>query len=151
RPHVPETYRATKYYARAQEQLSLFSQSYMRYETHLTSVLEEELTQAAKAVMADVHTAFKAARKQFIIDTAATAPEGLMTRLQSIPGIGPYVAASLIGEIQDMARFDSSKALIAFTGLDPKVRQSGHSLNSMGSLSNRGSPHLRRSLFIAAG
>lgn len=73
-----------------------------------------------------------------------------MQRLQTIPGIGPYVAASLIGEVQDMSRFATAKAFVAYAGLDPKIRQSGHTLNSTGRLTKRGSSYLRRSLFIAA-
>jgi transposase len=49
-----------------------------------------------------------------------------------------------------MERFKTSKALIAFAGLDPKVRQSGKSINSTGRLTKRGSTYLRRSIFIAA-
>jgi transposase len=94
--------------------------------------------------------AIKAARKQFIIGTATSAPAGLMQRLQTIPGVGPFIAASIIGEVQDIKRFRSAKEFIAFTGFDPRVRQSGHSLNNTGRLSKRGSPHLRRSIFIAA-
>ena len=49
-----------------------------------------------------------------------------------------------------MKRFRTAKALTAFAGLDPKVRQSGHTLNTTGKLTKRGSSHLRRSIFIAA-
>jgi transposase len=151
RPYVPETYRATKYYARGQQKLGQMSSDLQRYETHLRAALGEvELTQAAQGIMAAVQQQLKAARRQFVADTAANAPVGLMRRLQSIPGIGPFVAASLIGEVQDMQRFSSSKALMAYVGLDPKIRQSGHSLNATGRLSKRGSPYLRRNLFIAA-
>jgi transposase len=77
--------------------------------------------------------------------------EGEVFRLlQTIKGIGPYVAASLIGEIQDMHRFKTAKALTAFAGLDPKIRQSGKTLNSTGRLTKRGSSYLRHSIFIAA-
>jgi transposase len=60
------------------------------------------------------------------------------------------LTASLIGEIQDMRRFATTKTLVAYVGLDPKVRQSGNTLNSTGKLSKRGSSQLRRSMFIAA-
>ena len=63
------------------------------------------------------------------------------------------VAASLIGEIQDMEKFRGThglKALIAYAGLDPRIRQSRKSLNSTGRLTKRGSSHLRRSAFISA-
>lgn len=70
--------------------------------------------------------------------------------LQTIPGVGPYIAASLIGEVQDIRRFPKAKQLIAHAGLDTKIRQSGKTLNSTGRLTKRGSSYLRRSLFIGA-
>ncbi len=150
RPYVPDQYKAVKYYARGQQKLGETASSLKRYETHLTTVLENELTTAATEMLTGIQTALKEARQRFVADTLALAPAELTAQLRSIPGIGPYVAACLIGEIQDMQRFDSAKALIAYAGLDPKIRQSGHSLNHTGRLSKRGSPHLRRALFIAA-
>lgn len=150
RPYVPDHYKAVKYYARGQQKLSETAGSLKRYEAHLSTALEDELTIAAKEMLAGIQTALKEAKAQFVTDTLAVAPRELTTRLRSIPGIGPYVAACLIGEIQDMQRFKSVKAVIAYAGLDSKIRQSGHSLNSTGRLSKRGSPHLRRAVFIAA-
>lgn len=150
RLHTPEPYMATKYYVRGQQKLTEISGSLKRYEAHLTSVLDTELSDAAKDMMTAIQAQLKAARQQFIADTTASAPAGLMELLRSIPGVGPFIAASLIGELQDIRRFGSTKSIIAYVGLDPKVRQSGKGLNSMGKLTKRGSPHLRRSLFIAA-
>lgn len=70
--------------------------------------------------------------------------------LQSIVGIGPHIAVSILVEIGDISRFPSSKQLIAFAGFDPKQKQSGTSLNRTGRLTKRGSPELRRVLFLAA-
>jgi len=109
-----------------------------------------ELTEVAKDVMTAARQQLAAARRQFVADTLALVPTELIGRLRSIPGIGPFIAASIIAEVQDTRRFPTAKALIAFAGLDPKIRQSGHTLNSTGRLTKRGSPHLRRSLFIAA-
>lgn len=150
RLYTPEPHKATKYYVRGIQRLSEMASSLTRYETHLSGILEDELTQAAKDMVTGIQAQFKAAKAQFIADTTATAPAELMLLLRSIPGVGPYIAASIIGELQDIRYFSSAKALIAFAGLDPKIRQSGHSLNNTGRLSKRGSPHLRRSLFIAA-
>jgi transposase len=49
-----------------------------------------------------------------------------------------------------MKRFRTSKQLVTFAGLDPRIKQSGHTLNTTGRLTKRGSSYLRRSLFIAA-
>jgi transposase len=70
--------------------------------------------------------------------------------LQSIVGIGPHIAVSILAEIGDISRFPSSKQLVAFAGFDPKQKQSGTSLNRTGRLTKRGSPELRRVLFLAA-
>jgi transposase len=70
--------------------------------------------------------------------------------LQTISGVGPFVAANVIGELQDIRRFPKAKHLIAYAGLDTKIRQSGKALNSTGRLTKRGSSYLRHSLFIAA-
>ena len=99
----------------------------------------------------DVGKALEQAKKQLGKDLAVSAQGDVFRHLQTIPGVGPYIGASLIGEIQDMKRFKTAKALTAYAGLDPKIRQSGHALNHTGRLTKRGSSYLRRNLFIAAG
>jgi transposase len=108
------------------------------------------MSRAAQELLENIQTQIKLARAQFVKDTIATAPTGLVRRLQTIPGVGPYVACSIIGEIQTIERFSSAKALTAYAGLDPVIRQSGHSLNYTGRLTKRGLTYLRRSIFIAA-
>lgn len=70
--------------------------------------------------------------------------------LVSLPGVGPTIATTLITEIGDVARFPSGKALVAYAGLDPRVKQSGMSMKRNTSLTKRGSPYLRKALYIAA-
>ncbi len=70
--------------------------------------------------------------------------------LMSITGIGFKLALIIYSEIGDIDRFQSPKQLVAFAGLDSKVRKSGSSVNSTGKLTKRGSPRLRYALFIAA-
>jgi len=77
-------------------------------------------------------------------------PKDLTKLLTSIPGIGVTIAPTLITEIGDITRFKNPKSLVAYAGLDPRVRQSGYSLQRNTRLTKRGSPYLRRSLYIAA-
>lgn len=70
--------------------------------------------------------------------------------LRTIPGIGPKIVVTLITEIGDINRFKSAKALVAYSGLDPRVKQSGASLKHNTHITKRGSPFLRRDIFIAA-
>ena len=72
------------------------------------------------------------------------------SKIMSIPGIGDTLGPIILGEIGDADRFSSAKKLIAFAGLDPVVIQSGRFENMYGPISKRGSPLLRKALFLAA-
>jgi transposase len=70
--------------------------------------------------------------------------------LESIPGIGKVIATTLLAEIGDINQFKSGKSLVAFAGLDPKVKQSGQGLKHNTHLTKRGSPYIRQALFQAS-
>lgn len=70
--------------------------------------------------------------------------------IETIPGIGPVLAAAIIGEIGDIHRFPNAKALVAFAGIDVTIRASGQFEGTRNRMSKRGSPVLRHSLWLAA-
>ena len=70
-------------------------------------------------------------------------------QLHTITGIGKTLAAVIFSEIGGK-KFESVPKLVAYAGLYPKNRQSGESINSKGRLSKRGSPYLRRAIWLAA-
>lgn len=70
-------------------------------------------------------------------------------RLQTIPGIGEVSAWTLLSELGDLDRFESSKQVAAFTGVCPTNRQSGTSLHRS-SLCRNGNRHARKVLYMAA-
>lgn len=74
----------------------------------------------------------------------------LNSKITQIPGIGPVLGAVILSEIGDINRFSSSKKLVAFAGIDPSIKQSGNFLSSENHMSKRGSPYLRRALWIAS-
>ena len=69
--------------------------------------------------------------------------------LLSIPGVGELTAATIIGEIGCVSRFPTVKQLVAYSGLDPSVYQSGRFKASNNKISKRGSPYLRKALYQA--
>jgi transposase len=69
--------------------------------------------------------------------------------LQSIPGIGEKIAATIISEIGEIDRFDHPKKLVAFTGVDPSVYSSGKFTASVNRITKRGSSSLRHALYMA--
>ncbi len=70
--------------------------------------------------------------------------------ITTIPGIGTVLGAAIIGEIGDINRFDAPGKLVAFAGLDATVNQSGEFNGTKSRLSKRGSPYLRRAIWLAA-
>ena len=69
-------------------------------------------------------------------------------RLREIVGVGPLVGAGL-ANVLIRVPFRSADAFIAFTGLDPRARDSGEKTGRR-RLSKRGPSELRRLLFNAA-
>lgn len=70
--------------------------------------------------------------------------------LMSIPGVGPQTAVTCVSEIGDISRFPDARKLTAWLGLDPRVHQSGTSINGKGYISKRGNKLLRTRLYNAA-
>lgn len=70
--------------------------------------------------------------------------------VDSIPGFAAHLSAVVCSELGDMKRFHTAKSLVAYSGLDPRIKQSGSSLHTTGRITKRGSPHLRCALYLAA-
>ena len=76
--------------------------------------------------------------------------KNLDTTLLSVPGISVIACAIILGETNNFENFSSSKKLLAFAGLDPKIRQSGNFNASSCRMSKKGSPYLRYALIFTA-
>ena len=74
--------------------------------------------------------------------------EQINSAITSITGIGPVLGAVILSEIGDVSQFPSADKLAAFAGLDPSVKQSGE-MQSPSHMSKRGSPYLRRAVWMA--
>jgi transposase len=68
--------------------------------------------------------------------------------LDTVPGIGSVLAYTIAAEIGDIGRFPAPAKLVAYTGLCPRVYQSGES-ERRGSLSKQGPRYLRWALIEA--
>lgn len=74
----------------------------------------------------------------------------LDSKLLSVPGISLIACAIILGETNNIDNFSTSKKLLAFAGLDPKIRQSGNFNASSCRMSKKGSPYLRYALIFTA-
>lgn len=71
-------------------------------------------------------------------------------RLMTIPGVDATVALSIVAAVGDFARFRSPDKLVAYFGLNPRVRQSGGQPASHGRITKAGRAHARGMLVEAA-
>lgn len=70
--------------------------------------------------------------------------------LDSIPGITPFLAITILAELEPLNRFQRIEQIVAFAGLDPSIKQTGGKPGIHGGLSKRGSHVLRHTLYLAA-
>jgi len=110
-----------------------------------------ELPHAAPALQIAIAT-LKEQQSQLEAQVAALTKQDeslqLTKRLQSVPGIGPIVAATLASRLA-AHHFQTSDAFVAYCGLDIGVKQSGKRSGNTG-LTKQGDGELRRLLYLAA-
>jgi len=101
--------------------------------------------------ISDLEAAIKLAMEELQSQHAPGFLEGAQHHvLETIPGIDTTLAAAIIGEIGDIHRFSDARKLVAYAGIDATTRQSGEFTGSRNRMSKRGSPELRRALWLAA-
>jgi transposase len=86
--------------------------------------------------------------ERLIAQQALSWPE--IRRLMTVPGVNLICAATFIAAVGNPNRFLTSRKLVAYLGLDPKVKQSGEAPARSGRISKRGSAPARRTLTEAA-
>lgn len=69
---------------------------------------------------------------------------------QSIPGVGPAIAVTIIAYYGDFSEFSDAKKAAAFAGLCPKVSKSGSSVNKKSKISKRGNSTIRTMFYMGA-
>lgn len=79
---------------------------------------------------------------------AITEPDAL--RLMTLPGVSVVTAIALLAAVGDIKRFATPRHLVAYLGLDPRVRQSGSEPAKYGRISKQGAGEVRGLLVEAA-
>src|SRR3954463_354492 len=74
----------------------------------------------------------------------------VVARLMTIPGVDAIAGISIVAAVGDFTRFDDPNRLVAYMGLNPKVRQSGNSAPVHGRISKAGRAQVRGVLVEAA-
>jgi len=103
------------------------------------------LVQQAVAQLQATSSALTALKKE-MQTLASSLPEYPV--VMKMFGVGPTPGPQLMAEIGSIYRFHSKKALVAFAGLDSPPDDSGQVTNHHRRMTKRGSPALRRTLFL---
>ncbi len=82
------------------------------------------------------------------VERAAKA-QPLAVRLMTHPGVGPVTSLAFVLILGPVARFERSKQVVSYLGLNPQEHSSGGK-QRMGSISKQGNP-MMRSLLVEAG
>ena len=82
-----------------------------------------------------------------IVELAKTLPN--YDSIKSIPGIGDNLAARILAEIGYVLRFNNASQLVAFSGIDPQIYQSGQISGLHLKISKKGNKKLRCLLYLA--
>lgn len=82
-----------------------------------------------------------------IVELAKTLPN--YDSIRSIPGIGDNLAARILAEIGDISRFNNACQLVAYSGIDPQIYQSGQMSGLHLKISKKGNKKLRCLLYLA--
>lgn len=76
--------------------------------------------------------------------------QDLLTRIESIPGIGRRTASMLIVLTDGFTRFERAAELCSFAGITPVIRESGSSIRGRARISKMGNRKLRNLLFMCS-
>ncbi len=106
-----------------------------------------DLCQAHRAVWQCAHDQVQ--RLEATLEELAPPFRGDLARLQSVPGVGPIVALTVLATFSDVRRFPSAKHAASYAGLVPSSYDSGERVQH-GRITRRGSSELRAMLCEAA-
>jgi len=71
-------------------------------------------------------------------------------RLRTLPGVGRLTAVVILAELGDLRRFETSRQTASFAGLNPKLFESGTSVQYETHLSKQGPSRARKVLYMSA-
>jgi transposase len=109
---------------------------------------DERASVAALLRQLDFHGGELAAVEKELATESLADP--VVARLRTIPGIDAIAGMSIVAAVGDFSRFSDADKLVAYVGLNPKVRHSGNGAPVHGHISKAGRAHVRGVLVEAA-
>lgn len=114
----------------------------------------EYVVPGLSALLRDIPAGVEALRRRVLKEAVAlVSSDALLSSwveaLMSLPGIGQVLALKILAYSGDLRRFQSARAYAAFTGLTPRILQSGL-MPEASRMSRVGPPRLRGVFYMAA-
>ena len=117
---------------------------------------EKTLGNTKTLVVKSINRSLKSIKKEVdllekkMLEIVKKTHQDLLTRLESIPGLGRKTSLMLIVLTDGFTRFETASALCCYSGLTPTIRQSGSSVKGRPRISKMGNPKLRNLLFMCS-
>lgn len=131
---------------RYEELKELFQMEMNRLETAKTDPVKESILSVSAHLERQIEQTVKAIRDHIDDDPDLRGKRDL---LKSIDGISDQTAALLLAELGTISRFENARAVVAFAGLNPRLRESGQHKGQV-RISKMGSRPLRAGLYMPA-
>ena len=126
----------------------LFGRTGRHWLSRQTLPVDERRTVQALLRQLDFHgSELAVVDKELAVEALA---DPMVARLMTIPGVDAIAGISIVAAVGDFTRFDDPNKLVAYVGLNPRVRQSGNSAPVHGRISKTGRAHVRGVLVEAA-
>lgn len=112
-----------------------------------SKVVEKVLKGIVKEIEAGIK---KLERETLALIKASTELGKEFNLLNSVIGVGPIVAVTVMGELGNLNDYRRARELSAFAGLSPRVHVSGSSVYKKTRMSKMGNTRIRKVLYMAA-
>jgi transposase len=139
-------------------QLMRLLETYTKQRTAYQNKLQAEQTlgNPSKLVVKSLSTSLKNLKKETdllektLLELVKIDHQEMLTKIESIPGIGRKTALMLLVLTDGFKRFENSGQLCSFCGLTPNIRLSGTSIKGRSSITKMGNAKLRNLLFMCS-
>jgi len=139
-------------------QLMSLLEVYIKQSTSLKNKIhgEQTLGTPSKLILTSLKRSLKNLEKEMLliekklVELVKIEHQEMLTRLESIPGLGRKTSIMLIVLTDGFKRFSKANELCSFSGLTPIIRQSGTSVKGKSRISKIGNKKLRNLLFMCS-
>lgn len=139
-------------------QISRLLDLYLKQRTAIKNKIhgEEVLGKPSSFVLKSLKQSKRALDKQIkeledkLLAVVKSEHQDLLTRLESIPGMGRKTSMMLIVLTDGFKRFETAQQLCYYSGLTPTIRESGSSIRGRSRISKVGNKKLRNLLFMCS-